>query len=61
MSCQECNYITGHDEFCTRGTADRLSDAERRLLARIEALEERVAELEQRDEQRAYAKAMEGA
>lgn len=55
MSCPECMYISGHDQFCTRGTADRLSDAEQRLIARVEALEERVRQLEERNETRDLA------
>jgi len=55
MSCPECMYITGHDEYCTRGSAERIGDSERRLLSRIEALEERVRELEERNETRDLA------
>lgn len=45
-------YISGHDEFCTRGAADRLGTIEGRLMARIDELEERVRKLEERNETR---------
>jgi hypothetical protein len=48
-------YISGHDEFCTRGTADRLSTVEGRLLTRIEELEERVRQLEETQKTRQIA------
>jgi uncharacterized protein YceH (UPF0502 family) len=46
MSCPECMYISGHDEYCPRGAADRIGNTEAKLEARIEALEERVLKLE---------------
>lgn len=55
--CQECSYITGHAESCTQGLADRVSDVEGRLLAKIEALEARVEQLEKElhfDKKRGY-------
>jgi hypothetical protein len=45
-------YISGHAETCVHYAADRADDIETRLLARIEALEERVRLLEERNEVR---------
>jgi hypothetical protein len=53
--CRECNYITGHAESCTEGLSERTDDMESRLLAKIEALEERVAQLEELEKVRETA------
>ena len=53
--CRECSYITGHAESCTEGLSERTDDMESRLLARIDALEERVRQLEERNETRDLA------
>jgi hypothetical protein len=53
--CRECNYITGHAEDCTEGLSERTDDMESRLLSKIEALEERVRQLEERNETRDLA------
>jgi hypothetical protein len=48
-------YISGHDEYCSRGSAERIGDTESKLLARIEALEERVRQLEELNRTREIA------
>ena len=55
MSCYECSYITGHAQSCSRYAAEADENLEARLLARIEALEERVRELEERNQVRDMA------
>lgn len=49
MSCVGCNYITGHDPTCSQYAIDKVDGAEARLLALIEALEERVYTLEENE------------
>jgi len=52
MSCYECSHITGHAHTCSQYAASADESLEARLLARIEALEERVRQLEERNEVR---------
>lgn len=55
MSCHYCSYITGHAEGCIHYAADRADSIETKLLARIEALEERVRQLEEHNATRDLA------
>jgi hypothetical protein len=52
MSCHNCHYISGHDRSCPYWAEATADDIEARLMARIEALEERVRQLEERNEVR---------
>lgn len=55
MSCHSCHYISGHDRSCQYWAEATADDIEARLVARIEALEERVRQLEERNETRDIA------
>lgn len=53
MSCLTCNYITGHDQACSQYPIEKMDSAEARLMALIEALEERIYTLEESEKARA--------
>lgn len=59
MSCQECHWISGHAHTCSGYASDREYDVSA-LLSRLEALEERVRELEEAARQQTYAEQMKG-